>query len=152
MNTPSAPDNAVSSEPRSPDAVDRPNSRKHLLLSRPPPVIRVAILDDHPVVALGLGAYLDARPGFRVIHQETSARRLLDKLAITPCDIALVDFYLPQEPWDGVNYLRRLRRYHPNLAIITFSAGNRQEPSTPPSAPAPTAIWPSNGACCCCPK
>ena len=65
MNTPSAPDNAVSSEPRSPDAVDRPNSRKHLLLSRPPPVIRVAILDDHPVVALGLGAYLDARPGFR---------------------------------------------------------------------------------------
>ena len=127
MNTPSAPDNAVSSEPRSPDAVDRPNSRKHLLLSRPPPVIRVAILDDHPVVALGLGAYLDARPGFRVIHQETSACRLLDKLAITPCDIALVDFYLPQEPWDGVNYLRRLRRYHPNLAIITFSAGNRQE-------------------------
>lgn len=127
MNTASAPDAASFSEPRPNDAGDRPNSRKHLLLSRPPPVIRVAILDDHPVVALGVGAYLDSRPGFRVIHQETSARRLLEKLATSPCDVALIDFYLPQEPWDGVNYLRRLRRYHPSMAIITFSAGNRQE-------------------------
>lgn len=127
MNTASAPDAASFPETRPNDAGDRPNSRKHLLLSRPPPVIRVAILDDHPVVALGVGAYLDSRPGFRVIHQETSARRLLEKLATSPCDVALIDFYLPQEPWDGVNYLRRLRRYHPSMAIITFSAGNRQE-------------------------
>lgn len=101
--------------------------RQHLLLSRPPPVIRVAILDDHPVVALGVGAYLESRPGFELVHRETSARALLEKLAHSPCEVALIDFYLPQEPWDGVNYLRRLRRYHPNMAIITFSAGNRQE-------------------------
>jgi DNA-binding NarL/FixJ family response regulator len=62
-----------------------------------------------------------------VLHRETSARAMLEKLTHAPCDVALIDFYLPQEPWDGVNYLRRLRRYHPNLAIITFSAGNRQE-------------------------
>lgn len=85
------------------------------------------MLDDHPVVALGVAAYLESRPGFRVVHRETSARSLLEKLGQTPCDVALIDFYLPQEPWDGVNYLRRLRRYHPNLAIITFSAGNLYE-------------------------
>lgn len=105
----------------------RPHSRKHLLMSQPSPLIRVAILDDHPVVSLGVGAYLDSRPGFRVLHRETSARGLLEKLAVAPCDVALIDFYLPQEPWDGVNYLRRLRRYHPNVAVITFSAGNREE-------------------------
>ena len=33
--------------------------------------------------------------------------------------MALIDFYLPQEPWDGVN-LRRLKRYHPTMALITF--------------------------------
>jgi len=30
-------------------------------------------------------------------------------------------------PGTGVNFLRRVRRYHPNMAIITFSAGNRLE-------------------------
>ncbi|MBP6706343.1 MAG: response regulator transcription factor [Achromobacter sp.] len=105
----------------------RSGGRRHLLLSRPPAPIRVAILDDHPVVALGVGAYLEMRQGFRVVHQETSARGLLEKLAASPCDVALIDFYLPQEPWDGVNYLRRLKRYHPTMALITFSAGNRHE-------------------------
>jgi DNA-binding NarL/FixJ family response regulator len=109
------------------DAGGLAGTRRHLLLSRPPPLIRVAILDDHPVIAMGVAAYLESRPGFRVLHRETSSRGLLEKLSQSPCDVALVDFYLPQEPWDGVSYLRRLRRYHPNMAIITFSAGNRQE-------------------------
>ena len=43
----------------------RSGGRRHLLLSRPPAPIRVAILDDHPVVALGVGAYLEMRQGFR---------------------------------------------------------------------------------------
>ncbi|MBB1624883.1 DNA-binding response regulator [Achromobacter sp. UMC71] len=129
MKSVSVPDSALLLADRPGGKKDghRPNSRKHLLMSQPPPVIRVAILDDHPVVSLGVGAFLDSRPGFRVLHRETSARGLLEKLAAAPCDAALIDFYLPQEPWDGVNYLRRLRRYHPNMAIITFSAGNRLE-------------------------
>ncbi|MNV34649.1 Transcriptional regulatory protein RcsB [compost metagenome] len=116
-----------SSPSRGGDSDDRPGARRHLLLSRPPPTIRVAVLDDHPVVTLGVAAYLESRPGFRVVHRESSARSMLEKLSHSPCDVALIDFYLPQEPWDGVNYLRRLRRYHPNLAIITFSAGNLYE-------------------------
>ncbi|HEY9318287.1 MAG TPA: response regulator transcription factor [Achromobacter sp.] len=127
VSTPVTVASFFSSPPRSGDSDDRPGARRHLLLSRPPPTIRVAVLDDHPVVALGVAAYLESRPGFRVVHRETSARSLLEKLGQTPCDVALIDFYLPQEPWDGVNYLRRLRRYHPNLAIITFSAGNLYE-------------------------
>ncbi|CAB3703552.1 MULTISPECIES: response regulator transcription factor [Achromobacter] len=113
--------------PEPAESGDRPGTRRHLLLSRPPPLIKVAILDDHPVVAVGVGAYLESRPGFRVVHRETSARSLLEKLTHSPCEVALVDFYLPLEPWDGVNYLRRLRRYHPGMALITFSAGSRQE-------------------------
>ncbi|WP_081955077.1 response regulator transcription factor [Achromobacter sp. RTa] len=109
------------------DAGSPLGTRQHLLLSRLPPIVKVAILDDHPVIAVGVGAYLESRPGFRVLHRETSSRGLLEKLSHSPCDVALVDFYLPLEPWDGVSYLRRLRRYYPNMAIITFSAGNRQE-------------------------
>jgi len=117
----------LSNPSRCGDGGSRSGGRRHLLMSRLPSVIKVAILDDHPVVALGVGAYLESRPGFRVLHRETSARALLEKLSKAPCDVALIDFYLPQEPWDGVNFLRRLRRNHPTLSIITFSAGNRQE-------------------------
>jgi len=129
MNSVSAQDSAFLPADRSCGKKEgnRTHSRKHLLMSQPPPLIRVAILDDHPVVALGVGAFLDSRPGFRVVHRETSARGLLDKLTVAPCHVALIDFYLPHEPWDGVNFLRRVRRYHPNMAIITFSAGNRLE-------------------------
>ncbi|CAB3684685.1 response regulator transcription factor [Achromobacter pestifer] len=127
VSTPVTKASFFSAPPRGADSGDRPGARRHLLLSRPPPVIRVAVLDDHPVVALGVAAFLESRPDFRVIHRETSARSLLEKLSHSPCDVALIDFYLPQEPWDGVNLLRRLRRYHPTLAIITFSAGNRHE-------------------------
>ncbi len=128
VSTPGSVASFFSVPARGGDADDRPpGARRHLLLSRPPPSIRVAVLDDHPVVTLGVAAHLESRPGFRVVHRETSARALLEKLGHAPCDVALIDFYLPQEPWDGVNYLRRLRRYHPNLAIITFSAGNLHE-------------------------
>ena len=89
------------------------------------------------------------RQGFRVVHQETSARGLLEKLAASPCDVALIDFYLPQEPWDGVNYLRRLKRYHPTMALITFPRATGTKRNTQPSVAA-AAISPSNGAWCCC--
>ncbi|SSW72555.1 Transcriptional regulatory protein RcsB [Achromobacter agilis] len=104
-----------------------PGVRQHLLLSRTQPIVNVAILDDHPVITVGVGAYLESRSGFRVLHRETSSRGFIEKLSQSPCDVALVDFYLPQDPWDGVSYLRRLRRHYPHMPIITFSAGNRQE-------------------------
>lgn len=113
--------------PGAPDDGDAEGGRRHLLLSPPLPLIKVAVLDDHPVVTLGVDAYLESRPGFRVLHRDTSAQGMLEKLESMPCDVALIDFYLPLEPWDGVNYLRRLRRAHPKMAIITFSAGNSQE-------------------------
>ncbi|MGY6269563.1 response regulator [Achromobacter denitrificans] len=129
MKTVSAPRTEAlpSPNPARADARALPGTRQHLLLSRQPSIVNVAILDDHPVIAVGVGAYLESQPGFRVPHQETSSRGLLEKLSHSPCHVALVDFYLPQEPWDGASLLRRLRRYHPNMAIITFSAGNRRE-------------------------
>jgi DNA-binding NarL/FixJ family response regulator len=81
------------------------------------------VLDDHPVIALGMASFLHNQTDFEVTHTETSAVRFLDSLKHIPCDVAIVDFYLPQEPWDGINLLKRLRRMFPELVVITFSAG-----------------------------
>lgn len=115
------PTSAALSEPESP-----PNNsgRRYLLLSGSyDDRIRIAILDDHPVITLGIAAYLRAQPDFDIVHIDTEAETLLQHLDDYPCDVALIDFYLPHQIWDGVDFIRRLRRRNPDLAIITFSAG-----------------------------
>lgn len=101
--------------------------RRYMLLSRPSHRVRVAILDDHPVTAMGLATFLRSNADLDVIHAETSAEKLVASLRQVPCDVAVVDYYLPDDPWDGMDFIRRLRRQHPAMAIITFSAGRIQD-------------------------
>lgn len=101
--------------------------RRYMLLSRPSHKIRVAILDDHPAITLGLAAYLRNQTDLEVKCVETRADALPKTLRQQPCDVAVVDFYLPRQPWDGMDFIRRLRRQYPEMAIITFSAGKNSE-------------------------
>ncbi len=123
MSPVSAPLISQSSVANEERASDPSASRRYMLLSRPKHQVRIAIIDDHPVVAAGVSAFLKEQTDFTVILQETSAESLLENLKEQPCDVALVDFYLPRQAWDGVDFIRRLRRQHPKMAIITFSAG-----------------------------
>jgi len=129
-----------------------------MLLSGTHHRVRVAILDDHPAITLGVAAYLRTQPDFDVVHTETNAESLLNKLNTQPCDVALVDFYLPKQPWDGVDFIRRMRRKHPHTAIITFSAGAPAETEyssyragatgyLPKSAPLPSLVEAIRAAC-----
>lgn len=96
---------------------------RYMLTSRPRHRIRIAILDDHPVIAIGMASFLQNQTDFDVVHTETAATKFLNMLKDQPCDVAIVDFYLPRQPWDGVDFLKRLRRMHPDMVVITFSAG-----------------------------
>lgn len=100
-----------------------PSVRRYLLTSRPRHRIRVSVLDDHPVIALGMASFLQHQADFEVVHTETSAVRFLESLKKVPCDVVIVDFYLPRQPWEGIHFIKRIRRLHPELIIITFSAG-----------------------------
>jgi DNA-binding NarL/FixJ family response regulator len=100
-----------------------PSVRRYLLTSRPRHRIRVAVLDDHPVIALGMASFLQHQADFEVVHTETSAVKFLESLKQSPCDVVIVDFYLPRQPWEGIHFIKRIRRLHPELVIITFSAG-----------------------------
>jgi len=119
----------ASAPPLKPDDASpvTPASRRYMLLSRPSHRLRVAILDDHPVTTMGMASYLRGNADIHVVHAETSAERLVAQLRQAPCDAAIIDFYLPDDPWDGMDFIRRLRRQHPAMAIITFSAGRPQE-------------------------
>ena len=102
----------------------RPLGRPPTPAVAPARPIRVAILDDHPSWRWELTWKCARASGSCTRKRRRGACWKAGRLAR---DVALIDFYLPQEPWDGVNYLRRLKRYHPTMALITFSAGNRHE-------------------------
>jgi len=113
--------------PPDPAALPQAAGRRYLLLSGTSDRVRIAILDDHPVITLGVAAYLRSQPDFEIVHAETTSESLANSLKRQPCDVAVVDFYLPRQPWDGMDFIRRLRRQHPHMAVITFSAGAAAE-------------------------
>ena len=85
--------------------------------------IRIAVLDDHPVVVMGVGALLRARMDFDVRFNGTEVEPFLQCLSKEGCVVAVVDFYLPTQSAEGVALLKKLRARYPKLVIVVYSAG-----------------------------
>jgi DNA-binding NarL/FixJ family response regulator len=58
-------------------------------------VIRVGVVDDHPVVLDGLAAALSRQPGLSVVWSAGSVEEARARLAERGCDVVLVDVRLP---------------------------------------------------------
>lgn len=97
-------------------------SRKILLLSRPKHRIRVVLLDDHPVVALGVETFLRGYADFEIAQTVHSSDALFAAIECETYDVAVVDFYLPDDRLDGATFIRRLRVMAPSLVIVVLSA------------------------------
>ncbi|HUB90556.1 MAG TPA: response regulator transcription factor [Dyella sp.] len=89
--------------------------------------MRVVIADDHEVVRIGLRTILEhSGEGYKVVGEASTGRELLKLLADTPCDLALIDFLMPEADeaapvLDGVAMLRELRKQHPKLPIVVLT-------------------------------
>lgn len=97
-------------------------TRKILLLSRPKHRIRVALLDDHPIVALGVETYLRDHADFEIAANVETVDELFAALEHDAYDVALVDFYLPNDRLDGAAFIKRLRVHAPSLVLVVLSA------------------------------
>jgi DNA-binding NarL/FixJ family response regulator len=82
---------------------------------------RVAILDDHEVVLLGLSRLLEAAPDIDLIGALPRARDLIALLRREHCDIAVVDFVLAEHEMDGLNLIRHLAARFPDTKILVIS-------------------------------
>lgn len=96
--------------------------RQVLLLSRPKHRVRIAVLDDHPIVTLGVATYLRDHADFELVANVTTIDDLFAVIERGECDVALVDFYLPGDRPDGGSFVKRLRVEAPPLAIVVLSA------------------------------
>jgi two-component system, NarL family, captular synthesis response regulator RcsB len=83
--------------------------------------IRVALLDDHPVVLHGLSARLEGTPDIVVVGEFAIGRELLAALSVQEIDVLLMDYSLGPNDIDGLGLLRMLRSRYPALEILVMS-------------------------------
>ena len=102
-------------------------------------MIRVLVVDDHPVLRAGLEAVLRTEPGFVCVGTAGDGHELLAALRHTRPDVVLLDWRLGHE--DGVALCRTLRAETapPEVVLYTASADSGLEAQA--SAAAHTPWW-----------
>jgi two-component system, NarL family, response regulator LiaR len=78
--------------------------------------IRVAVVEDHDVVRIGLRTVLQSQAGIEVVGEATNGLQGLALLQSTPLDVALVDIGLPGI--DGIELTQKFRQFqqeHPDM-------------------------------------
>jgi len=82
-------------------------------------MIRLFLVDDHPVLRDGLRALFEQDPALHVVGEAESGEQLLAQLPATPCDVVLLDLHMPG--LDGLATTRRLRAEFPAVRILILS-------------------------------
>ncbi len=83
-------------------------------------MIRVMVVDDHPIVRQGLVAVLGDEPDFEVAGSAASAEAALALIDHTQADVILLDLELPG--MDGVAAIPHLLEALPSGKVVVFTA------------------------------
>ena len=83
-------------------------------------MIRVAIVDDHHAVRLGLQAAIRSEPGLVAAGVASDGAGLAPMLYRTHPDVILLDYQLPDA--DGLTLCRSIKAVPPAPAVILYSA------------------------------
>jgi DNA-binding NarL/FixJ family response regulator len=88
------------------------------------PLIRVLILDDHPVVRFGIAAIVASQPDMEVIGQASRGREAIEIYREHHPDVTLIDLRLPDI--SGVQVIRSIRSLNKDakLMVITTYDGD----------------------------
>lgn len=84
------------------------------------PSTRVAVVDDHELVRIGLKQIIEAESDFSWVGDAATGREALDMLRTKPCDVLLLDLSLPD--MSGLDVLRRIKSHHETIATLVLSA------------------------------
>jgi DNA-binding NarL/FixJ family response regulator len=82
-------------------------------------IIRVLVVDDHPVVRDGLRGMLDSQPDLEVIGEAANGQQALTAVAHQPPDVVLMDLRMPE--LDGVEATRQIGAHHPTVRVLVLT-------------------------------
>jgi DNA-binding NarL/FixJ family response regulator len=80
---------------------------------------RLLIVDDHPIVRLGIRQMIGSEPHLSICGEVDSVSAALDFVRTSPPDLAIVDLSL--EDGSGLQLIHRLREVVPHLPVLVLS-------------------------------
>lgn len=83
--------------------------------------IRVAIIDDHPMVREGLRAFLSLAPDLEIVGEADSAAGAIALAERTAIDVMLIDLVLPGE-LDGIRAIKEIGRRRPAVRVLALTS------------------------------
>lgn len=89
-----------------------------------PDLIRIAIVDDHPIFLSGLKRIIHDSDGCKVIAEGTSADAAVDIALRERPDVMLLDITMPG---DGIEAARRIQQTVPAVRLIMLTASMSDE-------------------------
>jgi DNA-binding NarL/FixJ family response regulator len=90
-----------------------------------PPVIRILVVEDHPIVRQGLVALLSVVDGVEVVAQASDGAEAIDLFSRHHPDITLVDLRLPKK--SGVEVIQHIRSDYPQARFIVLTTYDGDE-------------------------
>jgi DNA-binding NarL/FixJ family response regulator len=82
--------------------------------------IRIVLVDDHPIVALGVKAMLDRHTDYIFAHHAYCGKDLLDYFSAATADLLLLDLNLPDVKY--AELIEDCRQLIPDLKIVAYTA------------------------------
>lgn len=82
-------------------------------------LIRIYLVDDHPVFRMGLAGLLRAEPNMQLEGESETGRHALKEIASKDIDVVVVDLAL--QDMSGLELIRELRREKNEFSILVLS-------------------------------
>ncbi len=88
-------------------------------------MIRVLVVDDHPIVRQGLVSVLGDEDDLEVVGEAGSGREAVARVQRLQPDVVLLDLEMPD--LDGIDAIPQLLALRPGLGIVVFTAYDTDE-------------------------
>ncbi|MBE0598910.1 MAG: response regulator transcription factor [Desulfuromonadales bacterium] len=86
--------------------------------------MKVLVVDDHPIVRLGLCDLLNAQTDLTVVGQAESGREALEKARRLHPDVIVLDLSMPD--LNGIEVARQLKREAPQIGLVILSMHDKE--------------------------
>lgn len=93
-------------------------------------LIRVMVVDDHPVVRRGIESLLGEEEDIQVVGEAVNGRDALEKVESLKPDVILMDLVMPE--MTGIEAIEKITASHPDARILvmtSFAADDKVFPS-----------------------
>jgi DNA-binding NarL/FixJ family response regulator len=88
-------------------------------------VVRVLVVDDHPVVRAGLRGMLSVKPGIEIVGEAADGVEAIEQALLLNPDVVVLDLVMPRKT--GIEVLAELKARAPAICIVVLTSYANQD-------------------------